>query len=447
MPALAMMNSRVFDYIFKALLGRFSYPEFIVGVLQKLPWPIPTEDQKVSLASLATAAWRIARAPDTLRETSAAFVLPRALNRPGPAEDQMADIQTQIDTIALNVFGLDQSAAAEIDAATVFRTAEIETDGAERGEAEEEDEASTLISWAVGVAFGRFDIELATGQRQAPLIDDPFAAIHSISPGMLVPGAKPFHPVNGILVDDRGHSDDLAQIVSDVLHALRKSGDGALAPATIRRWLAANYFDFHLGMYSRSGRKAPIWWQFATPGTGYSIWLSYHHLTKDTLYRALNDYLRPKLALEESRLDNARRLERVVPLWDPDLDDGVLVNFAPLWRLVPQNRAWQKELRAAWIELCDGKLDWSHLAMRLWPERVVPKCAIDRSLAVAHGLEHVFWSEDDKGKWKPRKSPLRATEDLVSERTSSAVKGALRSLLEAPEPVSSSKRSRKAKAS
>jgi hypothetical protein len=25
--------------------------------------------------------------------------------------------------------------------------------------------------------------------------------------------------------------------------------------------------------------------------------------------------------------------------------------------------------------------------MRLWPERVVPKCAKDRSLAIAHGLE------------------------------------------------------------
>ena len=40
-----------------------------------------------------------------------------------------------------------------------------------------------------------------------------------------------------------------------------------------------------------------------------------------------------------------------------------------------------------------GKYDWAHIAMHLWPERVVPKCATDRSLAIAHGLEDVFWVE------------------------------------------------------
>ena len=43
--------------------------------------------------------------------------------------------------------------------------------------------------------------------------------------------------------------------------------------------------------------------------------------------------------------------------------------------------------------------DWAHLAMHLWPERVVPKCAKDRSLAIAHGLEEVFWVEGIDGKW------------------------------------------------
>ena len=72
-------------------------------------------------------------------------------------------------------------------------------------------------------------------------------------------------------------------------------------------------------------------------------------------------------------------VKRVTPLWKPNLDDGVLINFAPLWRLVPQHKAWQKELKATWNTLCDGAYDWAHLAMRLWPERVVPKCATDRS--------------------------------------------------------------------
>lgn len=107
-------------------------------------------------------------------------------------------------------------------------------------------------------------------------------------------------------------------------------------------------------------------------------------------------------------------------------------NFAPLWRLVPQNRAWQKELKSTWGALCEGKYDWAQLAVHLWPERVVPKCAGDRSLAIAHGLEDVFWVEGSDGKWTARKIPTCSIDDLVRERTSPAVKSALKSLLEAP---------------
>jgi hypothetical protein len=70
--------------------------------------------------------------------------------------------------------------------------------------------------------------------------------------------------------------------------------------------------------------------------------------------------------------------------------------------------------------------------MHLWPERVVPKCATDRSLAIAHGLEDVFWVEGEDGKWKPRVALTRAVDELVRERTSIAVKAALKSLLVAP---------------
>ena len=52
-----------------------------------------------------------------------------------------------------------------------------------------------------------------------------------------------------------------------------------------------------------------------------------------------------------------------------------------------------------------GEFDWSHLSMRLWPERIVPKCATDRSLAIAHDLEDVFWFEDGDGKWQARPTP------------------------------------------
>jgi hypothetical protein len=44
----------------------------------------------------------------------------------------------------------------------------------------------------------------------------------------------------------------------------------------------------------------------------------------------------------------------------------------------------------------------------------------------------VFWIEGAGGKWTARKTPTRDVDELVKERTSPAVKAALKSLLEAP---------------
>ncbi len=42
-------------------------------------------------------------------------------------------------------------------------------------------------------------------------------------------------------------------------------------------------------------------------------------------------------------------------------------------------------------QTCWGAYDWSHMAMNLWPERVIPKCVDNASYAIAHGLDGVFW--------------------------------------------------------
>ena len=193
----------------------------------------------------------------------------------------------------------------------------------------------------------------------------------------------------------------------------------------------------------------------------YAVWLYIHTFSKATLFRVQNDYVAPKLGHEERRLESMRNelrdgataaqrkalaeqetsveeprafldeVKRVAPLWKPNLDDGVIINFAPLWRLVQQNKSWQKELKATRDELCDGKYDWAHLAMHLCPERVVLKCAKDRSLAVACGLEEVFWVDGSDRKSTVRKAPKRSVDELLSERTSLSVKSAFHGLLEA----------------
>jgi hypothetical protein len=354
--------------------------------------------------------------------------------------------------------------------------------------------AAELTSWAVGVAFGRFDVRFATGERPLPAEPEPFNPLPVCSPGMLagddglplmsVPAGFPMSfPGSGILVDDPGHRQDLTAAVRLVFDEVFKANADAwwndvealLDPKdhNLRAWLAGSFFEHHLKRHSKSRRKAPIIWQLAVPSGRYSVLLYAHRITRDSFFQIQNDVVAPKLAHEERHLTslmqsvganpNAKerkeieaqeafvgelrelldKVKRVVPLWRPSLDDGVALTMAPLWRLVPQHKPWQKELKSKWDELVSGNYDWSHLAMHLWPERVIPKCANDRSLAIAHGLEDVFWVEGEDGKWNLRVAPTRAVDELVHERTSIAVKAALKTLLEAPAASKPASRSRR----
>jgi hypothetical protein len=493
----AIVNSQVFGYLVAVQLARTELAQsYEVGLIQKTPVPeLPTESS-VSLAGLARRAWSLKRTLDSTNETSHAFLLPPGLNEKvtgidlASVERELAFIQSQIDDAAFTLYGIASEDRSIVESSSKHSAG---TDTSPDAEADDDAEepapefgwaAAPIYSWLVGVAFGRFDPRLATdlvdayrttegppytllrGRRAVPPEPEPFDPLPARSPGMWPEDEIPVVVPPDIMVDDPGHNDDLRAHVADAA-----AHTGIPEPGDLREWLAKEFFPLHIKMYSKSRRKAPIYWQLATPSAGYSVWLYIHAFSKDTLFRVQNDYVAPKLAHEERRLESlaselrdgataAQRkqlaaqeglveelrafldeVKRVAPLWKPNLDDGVVINFAPLWRLVPQNKSWQKELKSTWDALCEGKYDWAHLAMHLWPERVVPKCAKDRSLAIAHGLEDVFWVEGTDGKWTARKTPTRSIEELVRERTSPAVKEALKTLIEAP--VSAGTRNRR----
>jgi hypothetical protein len=520
----ALVNSRPFGGLVSLQLARTELAQsFEVGLIQQTPVPNTDQVEKEHLAALAHRAWSIKRDLDTAAQSSHAFLLPALLQAVGSnltdraaawsifvvdTHRKLVRIQSEIDNLAFELYGIDGADRTAMETANhpassdglAGDAAEVDESDSEAGENEEEpgtDVAvltTALVSWAVGVAFGRFDVRLATGERQPPREPDPFDRLPRCSPGMLTgadglpleappPGYLTAFPRDGILADDPGDQADLTSRVSAVFdcifgadadrfrtEAAQILGTGA---GDLRPWLCRSLFEDTIRRYSRSRRKAPIYWQLATRSASYSAWVYYQRLTNDTFYTVLSDHVGPKLQHEERRLGtllaegenspNAgqrrqiaeqeafveelrafrEEVARIAPLWNPNHDDGVIINFAPLWRLVPQHRVWQRECKECWDKLVAGQYDWSHLAMHLWPERVVPKCADDRSLAIAHELEEVFWFEDADSKWKSREVPARPVDELVRERTSPAVKAALKSLLEAPPANGGSRRGRR----
>jgi len=236
---------------------------------------------------------------------------------------------------------------------------------------------------------------------------------------MLPDDAEPFHAHSGILVDDQGHPNDLARLIEEVLARVE-----APVPTDVRRWLKRDFFKFHLGQYSKSRRKAPIYWPLSTSSGSYTLWLYYPSLTDQTLFTAVNDFIAPKLkqvaqdvaALrtkgsarsrdDEKTFEALQTLElELIELRDtllataqtyrPNHDDGVQITAAPLWQLF-RHKPWQKILKDTWAKLEKGDYDWAHLAMAYWPDRVREKCETDKSLAIAHDME-AFYEEPKTG--------------------------------------------------
>ena len=342
--------------------------------------------------------------------------------------------------------------------------------------------AIDYISYLLGHAFGRW--EYRETSIVSSILKNPFQPVKPRCPALRNINVD---TAEKILVDDPGHVLDISSAIESAHNALvsiKAVAPGELQLAQmlmtnkesdLRILIRSDLFQVHIERYSKSRRKAPIYWHLATPTASYSIWLYYHQFTRDTFFRLLNDHVVPKLQHEERKLtsiiqdvgpnptssqrkeiedqdtfiDELRtfrdEVEKVAPLWNPNLNDGVILNFAPLWRLVPHNRSWQGECKKTWEKLCKGDYDWTKLAIHLWPERVVPKCADDRSLAISHDLEEIFWYEDEDGKWHQKSVSQKEIDDLVADRTSPAVKDALKTLQEAPSPTSTNSQQKRKK--
>jgi hypothetical protein len=287
------------------------------------------------------------------------------------------------------------------------------------------DVAQSLLLYAVGCVLGRWDVRYATTEKPQPKLPDPFDPLPVCPPGMVqgddslplnqAPDGYPLRiDGDGIIVDDPEHSDDIVRRVRQVLEviwkdraeAIEKEACEILGAKELRDYFRkpgkGGFWDDHVSRYSKSRRKAPLYWLLQSSKKNYALWLYYQRLDKDLLFKALVNYVEPKIRLEGNRLETLRtqqdaaggsgrdakrlgkeverqeeflselrdfedKLRRAANLHlEPDLNDGVVLNIAPLWELVP----W-KEAKNYWEELLEGKYEWSSIGKKLRERNLV----------------------------------------------------------------------------
>jgi len=223
--------------------------------------------------------------------------------------------------------------------------------------------------------------------------DDGFPAAHA-------PEGYPLAlPPERLLVDEAGHRWDVEAAVLGVAKALFDEPEavvadllGILGRASLRDHLRRKFFRDHLARYSKSRRRAPVYWPLTVTSGKWGVWIYAPVLSRETLFAVARQAARrERLATEEisrlrregvrsdggggarrtaERLDGEERLaeelrrfrahaERAAGLgWEPDLDDGFVLCAAPLADLMP---SW-KDAKEHRDKLRRGEFPWATVA-------------------------------------------------------------------------------------
>lgn len=406
LATLAVLNSRAFQNLMAVRLqwveGNSRYE---CGMLSSTPFPAFNTENKEALAQWAKQNFNARRKLDSVNEESRAFVLPEVIQLANEELNRECELtvieqtQQQIDSKVDELYGLQSQIIAKQEKS---RQLPIPDDT---------EKQNRLLSWAVGVAFGRFDWRLATGERDIPAWGEPFDAYPALAPGRLPTRDSPLIPNQGIFAMDPSHDKDLERAVQTVLETC-----GLNVNIDIGKWLEREFFKFHLGIYSAAARVAPIYWPIGTTSGSYVLWLYYPKLSSSMLYAVLNDCIDPKLELEKRNLAELhqqaqngavrRQLERkatfiseltvlreklqqLADTYQVHFDDGVAINAVRFMPLI-QSKEWLKKLEKTKSDLEGGKLDWSETAADLYPERVKEACKKNPSIRLAHVSRNWF---------------------------------------------------------
>lgn len=298
--------------------------------------------------------------------------------------------------------------------------------------------AQEIVMELMGMTFGRWNTAYAKGEQAIPEFGDVFDALPFMPVVSLDEAACPAQldvPTDGILTNNSDSSLCLASHVREVMHYLwaDRADDmeyelcQLIGCKSLQAYLASptGFFDYHFKRYTKSRRKAPIYWLLASEDGTMDYWVYYPKLSKNTLpqliirLREQQEQLRTRLnaalaahdrtqesqirAEQEQVEDMMDELNRILAAgYVPNHDDGVPVTAAPLLHLAA-SRPWRVECEKNMELLEKGDYDWSHLAMSMYPARVTQKAKKDWCMALTHGLEHICENKPKEKKARKKK--------------------------------------------
>jgi len=442
---LALTNSALFESLVKLQLGAAAAAarSYEVGIIESTPIPEKRDDRLVELAHHAHDLQREKSLPD---ETTHVFQLPALVAVPSESlaeasaalaaqantrQDELAQVQAQIDDIVFDLYGLDESDRQVVrrEMGTAILSEDVVVDEDDPEETEEAapsndlpSQAQNLLMWCMGVAFGRWDVRKALDPSLFSPLPEPFDPLPRCAPGALMNSeGLPAEPTelpadyplpiawDGVLIDDPAQesnpqSRDIVARVRAVLtllwgeqaDAIERELCAVLGVRDLRDYFrhpSKGFFNFHIKRYSKSRRKAPIYWLLQSERRNGAVWLYYPRLVENTLFVTENtvyDLLnRERNRLEEfkgnlemysgaERKRREREIDRQTRLvaefeafhkgvlrlanqnLPPDHNDGVLISIAPLHELVP----W-REAATMWQKLLCGEYSWSGMSEQM----------------------------------------------------------------------------------
>lgn len=424
-------------------LNAGAYDNYSTGALKKLPWKAPTSCQVDRLAPAVEGAVSAAKAEcsqtDECSRWFSGLIVESSLMDTVKKANQLKTERATAETQAL--LKADEVISEIYQFASLDWANEILSEGKTADEDANEsagsyldidlvktsDLAKDIISYFVGIAFGRWQSKKTLSKEENERLSAPFATPPSSPPGMAKEQIGN-DSISSVFALHNGTHGDLAACVSGLLRQNTESSESiendllnALGIQSLADYFFRQFFDDHLQKYTKSKRQAPIYWPLATASGSYTLWIYYPSLNNQTLFTAVNDFLDgpngkltqvsrecaelrmkgssrsrdeekqyERLQTFEQELTDLRdTLLKIAPTYQPNHDDGVQISAAPLWPLF-RHKPWQKVLKDTWAKLEKGDYDWAHLAMAYWPDRVREKCKTDKSLAIAHGLEDLY---------------------------------------------------------